>query len=133
MGKRWKRRQDLDITPLDTTPNEQVAKPKMIEFSIAPYQVQTTNYQSHYTAKKTMSVEDYEAYLVLAAMRGYKVGVRVGTNYGGKATITNIKNKGCAIDIWGDKVIPDAFLITCDSNPGHENGCGYNESELTPL
>ena len=132
MGKRWKRRQDLDIS-LDTTPNERVAKPKMIEFSITPYQVQTTNYQSYITVKKTMSVEDYEAYLVLAAMRGYKVGVRVETSYGGKATITNIKNKGSTIEIWGDKVIPDAFLITCDVSPGHENGCGYNESELTLL
>ena len=136
MAKRWKRRQNLDISYEDTNTTqstEQVAKPKMIELSITPYPVQHNNYTPYQTNKRIMSIEDYEAYLVLASMRGYRIGVKVETNYGVKATITGIKNQGGTIDIWGDKTIPDAFLITRDDTPNVSNQCGYGEHELTIL
>lgn len=128
MGRRWKQR----LANIDTTPSQPTKTVKMIEHSISPYPVTSTNYyQNNQTRKVTMNKEEYEAYLIQAASRGYKLGVKVETNYNAKATITDIKVVGDkGIDIWGEgKPGPDCFLITPEST-GNQNGCGYNESEL---
>ena len=129
MAKRWKAR----LTNQDPIQNNQSPRPlKMIEYSITPYSVIQTYQHTQYQTKKTvMTKDEYEAYLVLAANRGYKLGARIETNYQGVGTITDIKIIKDSIDIWGEKPGPDCFLITLDSSIAKiQNTCGYNESEL---
>lgn len=128
MGRRWKRRQQ---ELLDEENDNMNKDPKaMIEHSIMPYPPkQQSYYQNPTFQKKQMLHEDYVKYLLEAAERGYKIGVVVKTNYGAPARITGIKPGNPHIDIWGDKTIPDCFLISrIDS--GIQQSTGYNEQEL---
>ena len=65
MGRRWKQR----LASIDTTPSQPPKTVKMIEHSISPYPVTSTNYyQNNQTRKVTMNKEEYEALPSLLVM-----------------------------------------------------------------
>ena len=128
MAKRWKRRQEaLELS--EELDNES----KMIEHTIAPHSIQGYTYTPPNTGKITWGIGVYKDYLDKAQERGYKIGARVETQYGAVATITGIKNQGSTMELWGNKTVPDCFLITTDQNKPTQNAVGYNENELKLL
>lgn len=132
MAKRWKFKQQQQQQEEEQPPPETKANMKdMIEYSIMPYPPKQQSYtQGNVYHKKQMLYEEYNKYLEETANRGYKIGALVQPNYGEPAKITGIKPGNPSIDIWGDKTVPDCFLIT-RNNATIQCVTGYNENELT--
>ena len=94
------------------------------------YSPTTTQVDNHtFTNEK-----DYNDYLAKMQSQGFRVGVKVSSNFNWKGTITHIRTyeEYKFTTFYNKKDDPDIFMITREDMT-MPLGCGYSCTELTPL